>query len=677
MVAVPVGRSSERLTGNGSPYLQTRCVIVRPHSSADSAVNGSFGVRLGGAIAAASSAARRRARLRRWTGRWPQTHRGPSRVAFAIHTQGQRKPYAWFGSAMSRHDRVCDDGADRFVTIEMVVVPAVTPTVSSIEPTPSWRRETQRIAAGNCPPRPHHNWQALRHRYRLLAQRPADTDAVVTGILLSQLYPGALTSVIVGPLDGVAGVDFSAYREILWAVDTAATYRWPTGLRRETTSVVKIDAPTESFAATLDAFVLRTSNRLPSVFVTSAVAAKSALYSPVISEVRASLESYHRARVTRQKDGFRWQSHVLANVTEYIQRRVPPEWKAALSGQPAFVCGAGPSLDVSGPVLARHANHAVVFSADSALRTLSRLGVAADFAVSIDVAKVPAKCLPEGVAAPRHIVLSAVSPPEWHAAVPTPSRTFISSAQLTLDWLALQGVRKTEVLATESCGSTALDLARYLGCAPIYLFGLDFAADPADPTRRHTASAEKSIYTNSGYDAGQSQPVVPGNYAEQIPSFIYGDWRALDERLAQWPTGLVHNVNDRGARLRNTTLIHPGAFDLSVATAGKLSRLAGLAAPTADVRLVEEIAGAIRSVGARIGASIPQLRTALAAGSADRVVAELRRLFADRSMGHVLGAYALKLMPNLLPPVNPDLALWETHINELEGLARQAQSLGH
>ena len=196
------------------------------------------------------------------------------------------------------------------------------------------------------------------------------------------------------------------------------------------------------------------------------------------ANIRTPIDVARRAPATRQNDGLTRQRHVLQNLPGYVRHRLPSAWAGALRGLPALVCGAGPSLDVTLPALAAAAGHAVVFSADSALRALARAGVTADFAVSIDADKVPENCLPAG-SPPARVVLASVSPPAWRGArLPAPP-LFLSGPQVTDDWLAAQGGARTAVTAAESCGNTALALAEHLGCCPIYVFGMYLAVDGA------------------------------------------------------------------------------------------------------------------------------------------------------------------------------------------------------
>jgi hypothetical protein len=385
------------------------------------------------------------------------------------------------------------------------------------------------------------------------------------------------------------------------------------------------------------------------------------------------LEAHQRARVTRQKDGFRWQQQLLQNLPAYARRRLPSAWAGALRGFPAFVCGAGPSLDVSAPSLAAAAQSGVIFAADSALRTLARHGVTADFAISVDAAKLPEKCLPATLP-PARVVLSAISPPTWQEALPADQQFFLSSNQITVDWLAAQGIARTIVSVAENCGSTGIELARFLGCSPIYFFGLDFALDSGQPARRHTAEADPALYTQSGFDPTQGMPHVPGNYGTPVPTHVLGDLNALNKRLSSWPAGLAFNVNDRGARLTNTTLITPAEFSLAELVSPKRALLDSL--PAVPTSPPNSAFGQLRTLGNRCFEAIPALQRALEKEGPAALVTNFRTLFRDQELGRSLGAFSLKIMPHLLPPIEGDVTFWQTQIDEFSVLAGLARSAG-
>ena len=510
------------------------------------------------------------------------------------------------------------------------------------------------------------------------------------GLLLAQTPADATTAIVIGGLGRTRDLEFSRFQRLLWFVDAAHRQPAPAALPVSQLEIAAVEtlAP-EQITAVVERFLRLNPRRLPALFVTDAIlATHSAAYPALIERVHAEIEDTRRARITRQQDGFTWQKHRLRNARAYAQHRLPAAWAGALRGIPAFVCGAGPSLDISIAPLAAHAQSAVIFSADSALRALARHGVQADFAVSTDVAKLPEKCLPDQLP-PRRVVLSSISPPAWQDALPQPP-LFISGHQLTDDWFAAQGVPRTALAASESCGSTAIDLALHLGCEPIYLFGLDLAVDPANQARRHQQDANPELYLNSNYDPGAQLPRVPGNYAEKVPCFALGDWRALDARLAARTTGKIYNVTDRGARLRGTTVVHPDHFTLSTPAFAKAPALAALpdiasasnsggsarerrddspfATASTDAALAR-----LRTAGERCVAAIPALRAALAQGGPVSLAAALREFAIDPDCGRgVLGAFALKLMPHLVPPIEGDTAFWTALLDEYSELAQLA-----
>jgi len=506
--------------------------------------------------------------------------------------------------------------------------------------------------------------------FGLYVWQPMDTDH----FLVEKPSPGSEACILIGRAPDGMSPRGEPWRRVLWIVDAAGAGGGRGSLAGAAVTVLPVDQCTPAqLEAAVDDFLTRTPKRLPGLYVTCGMPSEyEARFEAAIATVVAELESHHRARVTRQKDAFAWQSHLFENASAYAAHRLPDEWQGALAGLPAIVCGAGPSLEVSVCTLARMAGNGVVFAADSSLKALARVGIEADFAVSVDVAKKPVKCLPEGCG-PGRVVLSVNSPPEWSETMPAECRYYVSSNQLTLDWLASLGVTRTKVAVCENCGSTAIELARFLGCAPICLFGMDLSLNADGPVQRHHGGVETSLYTNSGFNPKQEYPRVPGNFSAEVPTHVIGDWRALDRRLAGWPAGLVWVVTDRGARLSNTTVLRPEEFALPASVGQKESRLAALAGPAAAT--VGQLRVASEKLG-RFGKGLvewaPALRRALETGGANALAANLRSLFAVPEHGQMLGAYSLKLMPHLLPPIEEGTD-WGAIIDELERLGRDAK----
>ncbi|MGH8018572.1 MAG: 6-hydroxymethylpterin diphosphokinase MptE-like protein [Opitutaceae bacterium] len=498
----------------------------------------------------------------------------------------------------------------------------------------------------------------------------------MSALLLEQTSPGASSAIVVGRAE--AGVSLkNGYKSVLWFVDAEGTQAAPAGVDREAlVPVVLEQTDVSALEPLLETFALKDARALPDIFVTSDVTGRfSEAYEIVVGAMHDVFEILRRARLTRQEEGFLWQKHFLLNLPDFVRRRIPAEWENALAGIPAIVCGAGPSLDVSAPVLARAAPDAIVFAADSALRTLARHGVPADFAISVDAAKAPDKCIPDDCA-PARVVLSAISPPAWRDFEADFRLHYVSCNSLTGQLLASFGVAPAPVKVAENCGITAFELARFMGCAPIHLFGMDLAADAADPVRRHAADSDPTIARGAGFATQQEMPLVPGNYVEGVPTFLYGELRAFNKRLGELPPGLVVNVNDRGARLASATLVHPGSFDLPARAEAKRRRLWQLAAPSVtDAEGVRAAFAEIGAQGAHGCREAAELRAHLSDGRAAEALAQLRRLFSNETFGRAMGSFALKIMPHLAAGMNDDGEFYAGLVDELEELCCLAEGL--
>jgi hypothetical protein len=497
------------------------------------------------------------------------------------------------------------------------------------------------------------------------------------GIVSAQMSPGARTCVVVGSLEQVDGLDLASYQSLLWFAREGACVPERFGVTPARLVVEPVErADSTRIGGAVDRLIQRDAVRLPSVILTEdAVGEAAGQFLPVVETILAQCESHLRARLTRQRVGFLWQTHLLANLRAYADRRVPAAWAGALQGVPAFVCGSGPSLDASAAKLAAVADRGLVLAADSALGALARLGVAVDFAVSIDATKTPEKCLRD-CPPPAHLVLASVSPPEWRDAVPADRVCYVSGNQMTEQWLAEQGVYKTTMSVQGNCGITAVELAVFLGCSPIYLFGMDNAVDGKGSGRLHQQHFNTALLGDERFRATANYPKVPGNYQEEIATPFLREWRMLDTRCAELPAGSVTNVIDRGARLRNTTLLHPDDFSLAAGPSDKALRLAALA-PLDGLGELQwrKAAQAVQRAAGGVQGKINEAWTALHRGDQARAVRLLADAFQNAAFRSLMGNYGLKVMPHLVQP-SGSVEFWKTQIAECRSLIALTKDLG-
>lgn len=479
---------------------------------------------------------------------------------------------------------------------------------------------------------------------------------------------------MVGESDSFDPVELGRYRSILWFTRRAPR-TLPPGVeagRLQHECVDDFDETRTGHA--LDRLIQRDARHLPSVFVAEEAAGEAApSFHPVIESVFAHLESHQRARTTRQRDGLLWQRHVLANLPAYARHRLPATWSGALTGVPALVCGAGPSLQTSLPALAGAAGRGVILAADSALRALASAGVAPDFTVTVDPTKVPVKCLPPGAVPRGRVIAASVSPPDWQEAVPAGQLYFISGKQLTEDAIEAAGAPRTTIAVEENCGITAVALAVHLGCSPIYLFGLDHAVDSVEPGRLHQRDTEPSAEASLGFKAGRNYPRVPGNYQPEVATPFFREWRRLDAICASRPPGEMVNVTDRGAHFSNTTLVRSSDFSPPPLAdkSGWLERIpaAGSIEPLAWETIVAQLCR-LSDLG---GPPIAAARRVLLQGQPSHAAKILATVFGRREFSLLFGNYSLRILPHLVTPQETPPELWNQLLDECAELVALAR----
>jgi hypothetical protein len=76
------------------------------------------------------------------------------------------------------------------------------------------------------------------------------------------------------------------------------------------------------------------------------------------------------------------------------------------------------------------------------------------------------------------------------------------------------------------------------------------------------------------------------------------------------------------------------------------------------------VAARIRTAGEQCRTALPLLRDALARGGPSALAAAFVPLMVGPDTGRLLGAFGLKLMPHLVPPIEGDATFWKTLLAE-------------
>lgn len=298
----------------------------------------------------------------------------------------------------------------------------------------------------------------------------------------------------------------------------------------------------------------------------------SYLYSHYQSDIFADLSRrlLEDRDLTLVEGWFEDQILMLRNSTANVQRpgyylqKAPASPPRAL---PAFVVGAGPSLDLDMEDIRRLHDDAVLISASSALGALLEQGIRPHIHCELENISNPVWMV-EGLA-DRHGDLSDIV--LYASATVDPRlapffKTAIYFFRPGLSSTALYGANAVPTPYSDpTSGNTALQCALSLGFRDIYLFGMDFGS--RDPDSHHS---QHSLYVTrkdeaeiAGYVPYDFNDRVPGNFGGEVNSGWLLNWgrRSMTEAIGAAGKVRVMNCSD-GSLIPAATPLVAEALDL-------------------------------------------------------------------------------------------------------------------
>ncbi len=387
-------------------------------------------------------------------------------------------------------------------------------------------------------------------------------------------------------------------------------------------------------------------------------------YSTILTSVIREIDTTLRARRSRNETGFLRQSQVFQNFSSYLNERVSNEWQSLGNQSLVIVVGAGPSLDVTLPLLEASFPKPIIIATDSSLKALCDQGITPHFVVNLDPEKSFQSCSYPNYT-PGYAILSSQSHPSWSAKWKE-KKALLSGRVVSEDWLAEKGISKTSILSINNAGLTALSFANFLRPAAIMLVGMDLSGG---------GSGEKRYANNTGRSQIEVHALnyhqIPGNYKRVVPTPFFSDWQETSEacsRISQ--ERLVINLNDRGAELEGTTLIHPDGFDdLQEALQENLKPFSEKNLDALKKKGISE--AGLTQILTMLATKCDQIWEKLGSDEEPKfknLSQTLTEIFADRDTASLLGDFAFSIMPKIVQPQK----LAKT---ELEEIALQLKQL--
>jgi hypothetical protein len=238
---------------------------------------------------------------------------------------------------------------------------------------------------------------------------------------------------------------------------------------------------------------------------------------------------------------------------------------------PAFIVGAGPSLDGDIEDIRRCRNDVVLISASSALKVLLENGITPDIHCELEneaflgvlVERLSARFDLSG------IVLYASCTVDPRLSLHYKDTIYFFRGALSSTELFGCGAETTRN-SDPTSGNTAVHCAMSLGFKDVYLFGLDFGArDSEHHHSRHSVyySGDIQLPTNSPYDFDRS---VPGNFGGEVMTGWVLDWghNSVTASVKATPNARVRNCSD-GVLIAGTIPQAAEAIDIPPSPVGQ------------------------------------------------------------------------------------------------------------
>ena len=475
---------------------------------------------------------------------------------------------------------------------------------------------------------------------------------------------GAVSAILLGPLEkSVLFSEADVYpKGVLWITPPAENFSSP-----YPSNVHCLNRSTDSgkFSETIDKFLRLDYDNPPTVKVSSRVTEDDEnAYTPILDQILSSIDSTLRARRTRSDTGVLRQEQIFRNLAGYLCSRIPENWRDSAQGNLVVVVGAGPSLDITLPLIMEGFPKPIVVASDSSLRALKASGIDPDFVVSIDPEKSHDSCTSidhrPGIA-----ILSTQSHSSWSERWGDNIR-YLSGRVITEDWLAAKGISKTSLLAVNNAGLAAMLLAEFLGPAAIMLVGMDLAGggDGSNRYAENTGRSHMQIQANVCHD-------IPGNHTKTVSTPFLSDWSETSENCVRISQGRnVINLNDRGALLEGSIVIHPDQVDeLREALSESLVPYTPDSAAFSERRGIsgQGLDQVLTTMATRCDETWKNLRPLLAKENAPphEKLGYLHEILGNQDIAALIGDYSFAVMPEVGPGKQPTSDELDLRIREL------------
>ncbi len=254
-------------------------------------------------------------------------------------------------------------------------------------------------------------------------------------------------------------------------------------------------------------------------------------------------------------DEFEGLSNSIKNIPEMLKSPDLRKSRGVFQGTPAFVLGAGPSLDEDLDFIRAHQDEALVIAADTLYRKTKEFGLKVDIFVGIERSAIVTELIRGGPEQDSFYFAALVVPPdcfkEFHGnrsvfLQSSPYNTFFSFKRVVTD-------------VGHSCIGGALAVAKHLGCGPVAICGVDLCFDQKMETHSRVSPYKEKEFegVKDQFDAWRREAVPALDRAgRKVNTHMFWlKYRDEFERIiASTPDRFV--ISDRGLPIAGTQYLN-------------------------------------------------------------------------------------------------------------------------
>ena len=264
---------------------------------------------------------------------------------------------------------------------------------------------------------------------------------------------------------------------------------------------------------------------------------------------------------TLKKFYIRWFKNFIKNIDTTVHSDGLSVLKQVASSFPAIIIAAGPSLDAQLPIIKEVQNESIIIAVDTSYKATLNHGIKPDFVVLMDgqylnYLHIAGKGCKDSILVSESAVYPQVFREQFGAVYLVSS--FFPLGRYIEDFIEKKG----HLVAGGSVATTAWDFARFIGCRPIIMAGLDLAFTQKKTHASYCHFETEAMMISDRFNTLESanyrlldvrntsiQKGYEGDVLTDSKMMMFAWW--FESKLEEYPDICTYNLMARGLKIPN------------------------------------------------------------------------------------------------------------------------------